>query len=449
MLFSEEILESCLLFAAIQRAIGPSIARGPYSPIVPSYTPMQLQKEYRMLAGVCRRFRRILLPHLYRDASLFRASQWKLGTADLLQERGELLHNLHIEINAYRPTDCDLLRLLHEQLQYLTSLRVLHLSINLDPSLISTPPAMNEAQLQDWKMVSSSLPVSLQELHLNGSFNWSDATEGLGKVHLPNLRRLSIRLQETVPASSSSSLFAKFPKVKDLTLPATWCPNSQWFQEVFSAVKLDRFALGITDPSPDEVLDENHVERHESCKVENCSWGKTIREALLFIAPTLPTLVIGTPSIIDAKLPTNAFTSLTSLHLNLIQIYDDAELEALFAPFLASPLVELRLTQCGDIPQTFASWFNPSSKKKWPKHSRKNQKGPRWPTLKKLTIDKITAASTQVDGDWSDDEETQERLEALKDFFFWDDGPREGLVKFCKARNIELDVEWDWIEDIM
>lgn len=304
---------------------------------------------------------------------------------------------------------------------------------------VSPAMAMNEEQKQEWTTVCSCFPPSLQELDIHG-FSWADAAEGLKAASLPNLRCLDLHLYESAPDMRTSSVFANFPKVNDLTLPATWCPSSAWFAEVIADRVIERFGLGLADPIPGRHLEAWKPEKH-TCEAKECVWYTSICQTLLKLAPTLSMLLLGTPTIVYAKLPTGAFTSLTSLHINFVPFYDENELEAVFMPFLASPLVHLELTQCGDIPEEFAGWFNPRSKKKWPNHS---QRGPRWPTLKTLTIDGIPAGSIE-EGEWKDD---PTGLAALKMVFFWCKAPREGLVKYCQARNIELDVEWKWIEDV-
>lgn len=307
---------------------------------------------------------------------------------------------------------------------------------------------MTEGQKHEWMGVCSCIPPSLQELHIHG-FTWADAAEGLKAARLPNLHCLDIHLHEScaspdMPFHDTSSVFANFPIMTDLTIPATWCPSSSWFADVLADRLTERFGLGLADPIPGRHLEAWKPEKHICESRTKCVWNHSIYTTLLKLAPTLSKLLLGTPSILDAQLPAGAFTVLTSLHINFVPFYDQNELEAVFMPFLDSPLVHLRLTQCGDIPEEFAGWFDPLSTKRWPKHSLSHQRGPRWPTLKILSIDKIPAGATE-ENDWVDD---PAGLAALRVMFFWGKVSREKLVEYCHARRIELDVEWKWIKDI-
>lgn len=403
-------------------------------------------------SGTCRRFRRILLPRIYREVKLLRIrNQAKIVFFELMPKYGHLVHSLHIRIQEEQ--NGHLLRLLHDACSSLTSLKVLVLDIRLDPlstnerdamwgtpqiSHLSSSTPMNHSQRTFWGALCMYLPRSLLELHLHG-FTWSDAVHGLKQTSLPDLHCLALHLDADVPWPSTSSVFQNFPKVTDIAFPATWCPGPEWLQDVSRDRPLERLAIGLTDPDIDRFHPlEDSPEAHR-CGAKKCPWKKSVRELLLAAAPTLTSFVFGTPSLLDVRLGTGSFTSLTSLHVNGISLHNKKSLlEKLFAPFLASPLVELTITQCGDIPIELASWFKPASKAKWPKHT---QRGPRWPTLKKLTIDHLQTSVGPGDEDYESGNDL-----LPEDVCCWYSASRDGLEEYCRARGIDLEIEWRWFE---
>ncbi|KAK0212096.1 hypothetical protein DFS33DRAFT_1268942 [Desarmillaria ectypa] len=89
------------------------------------------------------------------------------------------------------------------------------------------------AELKELKSLSEFLPPQLEELVLAG-FSWRDAAQGLAKARAPKLRRICLRLEaRSRPPLATSNFLRGCPNVKDIELPASWCPKAEWFRRAF------------------------------------------------------------------------------------------------------------------------------------------------------------------------------------------------------------------------
>ncbi|PBK90410.1 hypothetical protein ARMGADRAFT_1064522 [Armillaria gallica] len=351
------------------------------------------KKALLQLSTVCRSFREVLARHIYREFPSDFMIRHPQPLIETFSFRGHLITALAIQFESiHRPKPPGLhfqevLTLFRTSAKHLTRLQSLHFNILPDRkapewcSRYSTLPSatrLSLAELKELESLFKHLPPQLEELVL-AEFSWRDAAQGLAKARLPNLRRICLKLNAASPPPLSTSNFLRgCPNVKELELPASWCPKAEWFRRAFDGRRFEHLRIGFTYL----YCPETH-----SCTSKKCEWNESIIALFSNSSQSLKSVTIDTASFPCTLLKT-AMPGVTSLCLLNIEFADDGSiLDGFLRPFLKSPLERLTLEDCRETPEDLTQYLDPR-----PNTPRQSQSGsgPYWPTLKYLEANLYT-----------------------------------------------------------
>ncbi|PBK59190.1 hypothetical protein ARMSODRAFT_1090897 [Armillaria solidipes] len=404
-----------------------------------------VKKELLQLSTVCCNFREVLARHIYCQFSLNSVIDHPKPLIETFSFRGHLITALAIQFESMYTMDppglylqevATLLSLVRNSANHLTRLQSLHLiilpgfktcaSYARRPILPSTT-RLSLSELRELESLFKHLPPQLEELVLAG-FSWRDAAQGLAKARLPNLRRISLQLNATSPPPLSTSNFLKgCPNIKELELPASWCPKAEWFRRAFEGRRFEHLRIGFTyDYSP-----ETH-----SCTSKKCEWNESIIALFSNSSQSLKSVTIGTTSF-PCVLLKSAMPGVTSLCLSNIEFADDGSiLDGFLRPFLKSPLECLTLEDCEKTPENLTEYLDSSPNT--PLQSQSGS-GPYWPTLKYFETTLYTQSDRVDFPEWDSDEDWDQLSEGDH---WWSGDNRRKLEKDCNERGIEADISW-------
>ncbi|KAK0446978.1 uncharacterized protein EV420DRAFT_1569217 [Desarmillaria tabescens] len=339
-----------------------------------------LKRELLRLSTVCRRFREILARHIYRQFSSSLDTRHPQALIETFSFRGHFITTLTISLQAIhrtgpsRPSQrlSTLLALFRSSTKHLTSLQSLYLNIRPDfgvyahssSSFFPYPPPPSDsrlftAELEELKSLFKSLPPQLEELILAG-FSWLDAAQEA----------------RSRPPLATSNFLRGCPKVKDIELPASWCPEAEWFRRAFDGRQFEHLRIGF------KYWGYRNSATH-SCTSKKCEWSESIIAVFSNSSQSLKSVTIGTPSFPYALLKA-VMPGVTSLSLLSLGFDDDSStLNAFMRPFLKSPLERLTIMDCMETPESLTEYIDPRPHiQAW-----RGQSGFYWPALKYFKAD--------------------------------------------------------------
>ncbi|SJL17143.1 uncharacterized protein ARMOST_20687 [Armillaria ostoyae] len=403
-----------------------------------------VKKELLQLSTVCCGFREVLARHIYCQFPLNSIIRHPQPLIETFSFRGHLITALAIQFESINglelagPHFQEVLTLFRTSAKHLTRLRSLHLIIlpeckahewySISP-ISPSATRLSLAGLKELKSLFKHLPPQLEELVLAG-FSLRDATRGLAKARLPNLRRICLQLNAASPPPLSTSNFLRgCPNVKELELPASWCPKAEWFRRAFDGRRFEHLRIGFT---------YNYDPETHSCTSKKCEWNESIIALFSNSSQSLKSVTIGTTSFPCALLK-SAMPGVTSLCLSNIEFVDDGSiLDGFLRPFLKSPLERLTLEDCEKTPENLTEYLDPSPNTAWQSQSGSD---PYWPTLKYFEATLYTQPDRVDVPEW--DEEWDELSEGDH---WWSGDNRRKLEKDCNERGIEADILWEWFD---
>ncbi|KAK0221195.1 hypothetical protein EDD85DRAFT_1028403 [Armillaria nabsnona] len=404
------------------------------------------KKALLQLSAVCRSFREVLTRHIYRKFPSYSIMGHPQPLIETFSFRGHLITALAIQFESHRSKPPgshfqEVLTLFRISAKHLTRLQSLHLIILPDckaPAWCSRYPILPSAtrlflaELKELESLFKHLPPQLEELVLTG-FSWRDAAQGLAKARLPNLQRICLQLNAASPPPLSTSKFLRgCLNVKELELPASWCPKAEWFRRAFDGRRFEHLRIGFTyDYSP-----ETH-----SCTSKKCEWNESIIALFSNSSQSLKSVTIGTTSFPCALLKT-PMPRVTSLCLSNIEFADDGSiLDGFLRPFLKSPLERLTLEDCERAPENLTEYLDPSPRTPW---QSQLGSGPYWPMLKYFQADLYTQFNRVDFPEWDFTDEEWDQLSEAD--HCWSGDNRRKLEKDCNERGIEAEIFWEWFE---
>ncbi|KAF9026225.1 hypothetical protein BDZ89DRAFT_1067736 [Hymenopellis radicata] len=397
----------------------PYILRLPNELLLLIFNAIKSQYRYtaklalRRLAVVCRRFRDLLIPDLFRIVSLPKYSfhhRERSALCSFLPSYGH--HIRHLEASPAGGADplwaSSVLSTLSLSAKHFTNLQ--YLQIHLHRTLTTEQQA-------DLVEMFKVLPPHLQELDLAG-FSWTSAAKALAVAQQPNLQRLSLNLESIPSAPMAPAKFTSyFPAIVHIHIPGHWCPQPSWFIEAFLGSKLEHIAVGFADR-----IENGETDSH-LCSNHPCRWTDGLYHLFAASASSLTNLTISTPSF-----PSGSFvsfiervTTVTFRHIDFNWSPD--HLVQLVGPFATLSITSLRFDRCSGIPPTFARWFEDTEQ------SRRF-----FPTLKELQVGRLYALV-----EWEDFNDLDFGSENI-----WRPAVRREFEWSCKRRGIEAVFYWDF-----
>lgn len=406
-------------------------------------------KHIRQLSTTCRRFRKILLPVIYRSVFMIGTRKGAEAFFDLMPVYGRFCQQLAIRLPGRGLDFCSLADTMRCQRKHLSNLDLLELVIQLDgdgvtgesPShktsswstdILRKPCALTmvKQELDSWKALANVLN-GVKELRLHG-FMLADAANGFQGAVMSSVRDLFVQLgaPKTFQASIAKQLCIAFPNVVGITLPAAWCPNPAWIRHACSGWHLQRINVGHdigTWPSSSHEADG-----HASHSGSSCKWAGSLEVLLELQSSSLTSLTLSTPMCAELRLANTALPHLTSLTLRYIE-FDDEIVDTHLKPFLLSPLQQLRIDNCSGLPESFSTWLDPTLG--------------RWPNLKKLSLKGVQTQQGPGDDLWEEADEEEREEWDHDDGECWQSQSRTALEGYCDQRGIEFDGnDWEWFE---
>jgi hypothetical protein len=391
-------------------------------------------RKIQLFSTICRRFRQILLPKIYRNISVTPTRKSDLSRVPhffpLTSFYGHFCQELRLRIPETGARFCNLTDSLRQHSKYLINLRVLSIRLYHEAlpgrrkiqflcHHLMEVPDLSPEELCHWQDLCTALP-RVTKFDLYG-FTWSDAVAGFSRAHLPTIQMLQMHLAAPTPTltlSTARALNSTFSGLVDITLLACWCPDTTWVRTAFANRRLQNIT----------------VDHSTDCLCLSNNRGASLELLLELNAHSLTSLTITTNICFELSPERAALPCLTSLILRDVN-FDNNEEKLLFimAPFLGSPLQHLGLGRCWQVPESFCTWFDPELN--------------RWSELETLSLDSQLTTCGPGDAIWDKaDPEERSKWDGPDDHdIYWRSRGRIALEDYCKQRGIQITSNWCWL----
>lgn len=390
-------------------------------------------QELRILSRTCRRFRRVLLPKIYRTVTLRKScNDSRLHLLSSLPVYGHLIRHLHLRIPGPGSNFRITVEALRAQCEHLTNLQTLDLDIQLlegirCPTKSLDTNKMGVTEVRYWRGLFKSLP-RITELRLSG-LTWEDAVKGFAKADLSNVHTLCLRLPPPMLTMASARSFNHtFTGLVNILFAHEWCPHPDWICQAFANRELQSIVIAGSSWHP---FNSGH-----DCIAFQCNWVESFTLLVKLNSTSLTSLTLTTSICLKLALDIVPLPNLVTLKLHRV-CFNDNTFDHFMRPFLQCPLQHLSLDDCQGIPESFCAWFDPSKTSKI------------WPDLQSLSFGRSKAKIGLGDKGWYGG------LHVFNLHFndewaasYWRSHSRLALQDYCVRRGIVFDSsQWGWFNN--